>query len=115
MKELILNMFESAKADRTKLIEMKVFAVKLQQYELASKLRELECELFPLSKEDKELKSRATDVAQALKMCELNATISTAFVLDATIKLLNEKGGEFSLKDAAKIISKKKELFATED
>lgn len=115
MEALIKKLIESAKSDRTKLIEVKNLAVKLQQYELASNLKDLENELFPISEEDKKLKFRAVDVSMALKLCDLNSTSSTAFVVDSVIKVLNKKNGNFSLEDAAKIKAKKKELYPTED
>jgi len=114
MEELLLKLIEAAKADRNKLIHLKNAVVKMQQYELASNLKDLENELFPLSQEDNDAKLRAGNVALALKMCDLNATNATAYIVDACIKVLNEKQGGFSLEDAAKIVAKKKELYPTE-
>jgi len=113
MEDLLLKMIEDAKTNRTKLIQLKVLAVKLNQYELASKLKDLENELFPMSKKDTELKKHAKDVAGALAMCELNTSEEVAFVIYSAVKVSNKKRGSFSLKDAAQILAKKSQLYPT--
>ena len=46
MPELLLKMFEAAKKDKEAFMMIKKLVVRLQQYELAAEIRDIEKELF---------------------------------------------------------------------
>jgi hypothetical protein len=53
MEELFMKMLEDAKLNKQHLIALKELAVSQKQFELGSKLREIQLEKFPEPKEEK--------------------------------------------------------------
>lgn len=108
MEKLLLEMVEKAKKNKKAFLNLKNLAVELQMYELGAELRKIQLENFTETEEEKQAK----EIQVALKMVELNADTQTSWVLSETFKAIQEKGKEFSLKDAAKIIAEKERIFA---
>ena len=111
MQELLLQMLESAKKDKSSFLALKKTVVKCQQFELAAKMRELELELFPPTQEEKSAKDLATEIQNVLGMVRLNVSPDTCWLIHETLKVHSKMGGEFSIKEAAELVVKKKELF----
>lgn len=110
----ILNLLERAKKDKKKLIALKNMAVKCQDFELASKLREMEVEYFPETESIKQEKKEASELCRVFQMVELNVSADLCWLISNTIKVYSEKKGEFALSDAMELIFKKKELYEGE-
>jgi hypothetical protein len=105
------HLIEKAKTDKKLLRQLKNAAVRGQDFELASQLREMETELFPRSQEAKDAKAKASDLSLLFRMIELNVAESTCWLLSETLSLHQKKKGKFDLKDAAALVARKKELF----
>ncbi len=111
MENLLIQMLEQAKKNHKSLIELKNYAAKTQQFELAANLRAIEKELFPETKEISEAKNRIRELKKAFDMCNLNIPLYACAAIDEVVKLFNVVGDEFSVKDASKIIARKHDLF----
>jgi hypothetical protein len=109
--ELLSNMYDAAKKDKKHLIALKNMAVKTQQFELASRLREIEKELFPLNGEEKEAEEIGKQTQIALGMSGLKCNNKLAYVVHETMKSYFEKLGQFSLEDGSKIQSNSEKYF----
>lgn len=114
MEELLMQLIEVAKKNRKGFKNLKHTAVICQQYELASKLREIENEAFPETRETKLAKVRASEIKTALSMVELNVDAPTCWLLSEVIRMYDEKQGEFSIEDGVKLRLKKEEIFLTD-
>lgn len=114
MKDLtkeLLQLLEKAKQDKKCLVELKNTAVSGMEFELAAELRFLETSLFPESEEVKIAKKQAKDLRLLFQMVELNISEDIAWLIAATLKTYNKKKGNFDLKNAVELISKRKEYF----
>lgn len=111
IEELLGKLLESAKGSRSGIIAIKSAAVKNQQFELASKIRELEKELFPETKEEKTAKERASHLNLVFRMVGLNISKTNCWLIDETLKAYNKKKGKFSVDDGVDLEFKAKELF----
>lgn len=115
MEQLFKQLIEAAKKNRKGLIRLKNAAVTLQEFELASQLRELETKNFPETEEVKAAKKQAKDLNLLFRMVDLNVSEDKCWLIAETLKLYNKKKGKFDIKDAAKIRAKEVELFFTEE
>lgn len=115
MEQLFKQLIEAAKKNRKGLIRLKNAAVTLQEFELASQLRELETKNFPETEEVKAAKKQAKDLSLLFRMVDLNVSEDKCWLIAETLKLYNKKKGKFDIKDAAKIRAKEVELFFTEE
>lgn len=111
MQELLMQMLEKAKTDKKAFFMLKNLAVRCQEFELAVKVREMEKELFPESDEVKKAKEYAKELNTLFRTVELNISDHICFLIGETIKCHMEKGGEFSIMDATRILAKNKEIF----
>lgn len=102
MEHLILQMFESAKADKVKFLKLKKLAVGLQQFELASELRDFEKKNFPDTPEDAKSRHDASTVNSALHLVDFKGVSErSAWLIMETVKSVLKRKGNFSIKDAA--------------
>ncbi len=81
------------------------------QFDLAAKLRQIENDTWPDTEEIKAVKAHVGKLQIALRMVQLNVADDVCWLLNETIRQYNEKGSEFSLRDAASLQVKKDELF----
>lgn len=109
MKNLEKDIIELLKKDKNFLRTMKISAVDAGNYKLAAELREIERKHFPLSEEDKKSIEEVEQFVSMVRMLEIKVAKPFAYIFIEAMKFSNK--GEFSLKDAAKIIDKTKELF----
>jgi hypothetical protein len=107
MEQLLNELLEKAKTDKKSLKMLKETAVRCQQFELASQLRELETTIFPETDEEKEAKN----INVALRMVDLNVSNDVCWLINETLKTYSKMKGKFSAKDAAQLMAKRKELF----
>jgi hypothetical protein len=114
MEKLFEQLIEAAKKNRKGFNRLKNAVVTCQQFELASQLRDIEKEAFPETEEVKLAKEQAKKLNLAFRMVELNISEDVCWLIAATLKMHNEKQGEFSIHDAVKLMLKKEELFLTE-
>lgn len=112
--ESLKGLVSAAKKDKRILKGLKNLAVKAQMFEEATYLRSMEKELFPCSQEQKDAKELSVLLKDLFSMVELNIEESTCWLINETIKLHNEKGGEFSIHDAVGLKFKRKDLFEIE-
>lgn len=111
MQKLLNDLVEKAKCNKKGLIMLKNTAVRCQQFELASQLRELETSLFPETDEEKAAKKLAKEINLLFRMVELNVSEDVCWIIHEAIKCHSKKKGKFSVEDAAKLVIKRKELF----
>jgi hypothetical protein len=115
MEKLFEQLIESAKKNRKGFNRLKNAVVTCEQFELASQLRNIEKEAFPETEEVKMAKEQAKKLNLAFRMVALNISEDVCWLIAETLKIHNEKQGNFSIDDAANLILKKEEIFLTED
>lgn len=111
MENLFKDLIEVAKTDRKLLNKLKNISVEGKQYELASQLREIERDTFPETEENKLAKEQAEKLSTVFRMVDLNVSEETCWLISETVKIYNEKKGEFSLQDATSIKTKKQAIY----
>lgn len=112
MKQNIETFLEKIKTDRSALNAFKNIAVKLKDYEIASRIREIQTENFPEKEEDILIKNKIRTLVSTLKMVDINiGDEKLLYVIYETIKVYEEKLGDFSMKDANEIIARKNDLY----
>ena len=111
MEKLLTDLVEKAKGNKKDLIMLKNTAVRCQQFELASQLRELETSLYPETDEEKEAKKLAKEINLVFRMVELNVSEDVCWLISQALKVHTKTKGKFSTLDATKLIVKRKELF----
>lgn len=107
MKELL----EKAKKNKKGLLRLKNALITLGDFELASKLREIELEFFPESEEVKKAKNGAVEYSNLFKMVGLNIDSETSWLIAETLNRYKKKKGKFSLQDSVDIRNKKETIF----
>jgi hypothetical protein len=105
------KLLESASKSLETLNELKNLAVKLGNYELGAKCRELEKQLFPETQDEIEAKEKAKELKLLFEMVQLNVPTDVCFKIFTTLETFKKKKGKFDLKDASKIIADNKRLF----
>ncbi|MEK6880229.1 MAG: hypothetical protein AABY22_11500 [Nanoarchaeota archaeon] len=115
MEKLLIKLLEDVKTDKKALVLLKNTAVRTNSnFELASKLRDLEVKLFPETKEAKDAKKQAKELELLFRMVDLNIEESTCWKIAETLRQYNKMKGKFSIKESSKIIAKTKEIFDNE-
>ncbi len=80
------QLFERCKTNRKGLQLLKTAFVNLQDYQLASKLRDLEKEVFVETKETRKIKSDGQIISQILKLIGYNITPAESWVINEVLK-----------------------------
>jgi len=106
--ELLL---ENASKKLETLLELKRFAKKIGNYDLAQKCEEIELEKFPLSQEEIDADEEAEKLNLAFRMVELGIDKQTCYRIARTLEQLKKKKGKFSISDSAKIVVDSKRVF----
>ena len=114
MQELLNELLETAKTERTVMLSLKHLAVKARNYELASKLMEIETTNFPETDEIKNIKELEKKLNGVFRMVDLNPPKGCSWLIYETIKAYNECEGNFDIKMASKLIAKKQQIFDEE-
>jgi hypothetical protein len=109
--QLIENMIENAKTDKSLLKKLKDITVAAQQFELAAEIRQMEKDCFPDTPEVAAAKERAKKINLLFRMVEINADDAVCYKLDETLKLYNKKKGKFNTDDAVEIMYRTKRIF----
>jgi len=107
--ELLL---ENASKKLETLLELKNFAVKVGNYELGAKCREIELEKFPISQEEIDAEEEAEKLNLVFRMVELGIDNPTCYRIAKTLELYRKKKGKFDIRDASKIVVDSKRLFS---
>ena len=105
------TLLENASKKLETLLELKNFAVKVGNYELSAKCREIELERFPVAQEEIEANEEADMLNRLFRMVELDIDESACYRIVRTLELYKKKKGKFDLKDASKIVVDSKRLF----
>lgn len=80
--------------------------------QIASKKRENEKKLKePKTDEEKKAFDEAYKISLLFRMVNLNVEVDVAWLINESIKMYQEKGVDFSIHDAAKLIVSKDKLF----
>ena len=106
-EEMLNQLFEEAKKKKSVLKSLLKLAKESKQHELVAQLKIIEADLFPKTKEEEE----AEDLTNLFAMVKLNIPESISWLISETLKAYGEKGKDFSLVDAARLLSKNKEIF----
>lgn len=106
--ELLL---ENASKRLETLLELKRFAKKIGNYDLAQKCEEIELEKFPLSQEEIDADDEAEKLNLAFRMVELGIDKQTCYRIARAFEQFKKKKGKFSIADSAKIIVDSERLF----
>lgn len=104
-------MLEKAKTDKSAFRALKNTAVKCQLFELASKLRDMERELFPETDEIKNAKERAAEMNLLFRMVDLKVPEPTCWLIDQAISMHKKKKGKFTIEDAVNLKYQAQEIF----
>ena len=113
-KELMMKLLSEAKKDKKGLIRLKNTAVTCQQYELASILREMESEEFPIDENIKKEREVGDTVSKLFKMANLNLSPELAWTL-YQIAILYKDGSEDFFSDIDKIEKERVRIFFNEE
>jgi hypothetical protein len=105
------KLLENASKKLETLLELKRFAKKIGNYDLAQKCEEIELEKFPLSQEEIDADEEAEKLNLAFRMVELGIDKQTCYRIARTLEQLKKKKGKFSISDSAKIIVDSKRVF----
>lgn len=105
------TLLEQASKKLETLLELKKFAVKVSDYELGAKCREIELEKFPVSQEEIDAEEEAEKLNLLFRMVELGIDKKTCYRIARTLELYKKKKGKFDIKDASKIIIDSERLF----
>ena len=106
------TLLEKVSKDVNYLIELKVLAVKVQDYDLAAECRRLENELFPITDHKIKINKHCIEIEAALNLVGVNINDKkVCYKIDKTLELFRKKGDGFNLKDASKIISDVDKIF----
>lgn len=100
MEKLLLQFIEVVKKDKKVFNILENAVVTGQQYELASALRDIKKESFPVSEWEKQAKEKAKEIKCLLSLIDLNVTEEVCWIIYESIKLHEEKKGQFCLADA---------------
>ena len=109
------SLLKAAETNKKGLIRLKEAAVSLQQFEIASQLRELERKIFPETEESIAAKEKAKKLNLLFKMVDLKIPEDKCWLIAETLTAFNEKKGSFSIEDAAIIRAKEVGIFLNED
>ena len=104
-------LLENASKKLETLLELKNFAVKVGNYELGAKCREIELEKFPITQEEIDAHEEADMLNLLFRMVELGIDESACYRIVRTLELYKKRKGKFDLKDASKIVVDSKRLF----
>jgi response regulator of citrate/malate metabolism len=105
------TLLERASKKLETLLELKRFAKKIGNYDLAQKCEEIELEKFPLSQEEIDADEEAEKLNLAFRMVELGIDKQTCYRIARTLEQLKKKKGKFSIADSAKIVVDSKRVF----
>jgi hypothetical protein len=105
------KLLENASKKLETLLELKRFAKKIGNYDLAQKCEEIELEKFPLSQEEIDADEEAEKLNLAFRMVQLGIDEPTCYRIARTLELYKKKKGKFDIKDASKIVVDSKRLF----
>lgn len=105
-------LLENASKNLATLLELKEFAVKVGDYELGAKCREIELEKFPVTEEETKAKEEAEKLNLVFRMVELGIDEPTCYRIAKTLELYKKKKGKFDIRDASRIIVESKRLFS---
>ncbi len=112
--ELLEKLLESASKDKRGIKMLKNTAVRVQQYECAAALREIEKTNFPESEEAKEAKRLGGQLKTACGMAGVNISEDMCWLLSQIFDGYKKKKGKFSLNESSKIYAKWQEIFDIE-
>lgn len=115
MEQLFKSLIEAAKKNKKGLIRLKNAAVTLMEFELASKLRDIEIKNFPETEAVKAAKKQAKELNTLFRMVDLNISEDKCWLIAETLRLYDKKKGKFDIKDASKIRAKEVEVFFNEE
>lgn len=113
-KEMITEMLARATKDKRAMRALKGLAVRVQMFELASNLREIEKTNFPETREEEAEKSIAKKLSGLFTMFDLTVPEETSWVFYQAMLLFREKGEQINLEDASKVRARAKQLFDSE-
>lgn len=109
--ELVGELMTVISKDRKLLNGFKNVAVKNQNWELASLLREIETDKFPQAHSGSKVYKESQIVSKAMELCDLGCTVRTGFVIKKVASTINKVGDKFDLKMAAKITAEANKIF----
>jgi len=113
--ELLERLLESASKNKKGIKLLKNVALKVQQYECAAALREIEKANFPESEESKAAKRLGQELKTACGMVGIDITEDMCWILSQTFDGYKKKKGKFSLNESSKIYAKWVEIFDIEN
>ncbi len=114
-KKLLIAAFDKSLLNKRSLLVFKDAAIRLQDFQLAASIRDVEKLMFPESQELKEAKIYTSAVQLTLSAMGVKAPDSTLWLVSKTIERHKEKGDQFSLKDAAELTAESQRIFADEN
>lgn len=88
---------------------LKILSVELQQYELASNLRELELKKYPDTRENEDYKQHIEKLQTALRLIDINCDLTTTSNIYQIMK--TEDLENLTVKDVKEMVAKSKFLF----
>ena len=104
------QLIEKAKESKQNMFILKDALVKLQLFEFACELREIEKQTFPETEEITNAKNVADKLSKVFKMFDLNVPSSTAWLINEVLKTYNINN-DLSIKQATDILEQMDKIF----
>lgn len=112
LTETMKDLIEKAKTNKPGLIALKNALVKLEAFDDAATLREIENELFPETEESVKAKEEVRQLNVLFRMMGFSdMPIETCWLLAQSIRIFYKKGGNFTPVDGIRLQKRLKELF----
>jgi len=105
------NLFEDIKKNRKAFSLLKSAAIMAQNFQQAAHMRDMEEKLFPSTAEENTAKKLAEEAELLFRMVDLQVTQQTAWLIYNTVLEHQKLKGDFSIKDAAILTDKAKNIF----
>ena len=100
-------LLEGAKKSKKALRSLKLAALDAGQFELAAKLRDMECELFPDTEDERFTK----DVNITLRMVGINPDPKSCYLIGKAMEAYRKSKGKFYIDQASDLIAKADKIF----
>ena len=111
IKKIISEFVELAQENRSVLKGLKNIAVQAQKYELASNLRAVEIDKYPIAKTTSKEYQEAETFGRILAMMDLKVSVENAYKLLSSARMFSDERELDKLAGIEKIQEKSREIF----
>lgn len=111
LKEQFVTLIDKAAQNHKLLNDLKHLCVQHNEFAIGSAFKTFEEICFPSTDEVKEIKRKISEIVGCSKMTGLNINERAAYTIFRVIEIWEQKGTQFSIKDASKIEVESQNLY----